>query len=24
MDVLTWLGYTIDDVRSLQERGVVE
>ncbi len=24
VDVLTWLGYTIDDVRSLQERGVVE
>jgi crotonobetainyl-CoA:carnitine CoA-transferase CaiB-like acyl-CoA transferase len=24
VDVLTWLGYTIDDVRSLQAQGVVE
>jgi crotonobetainyl-CoA:carnitine CoA-transferase CaiB-like acyl-CoA transferase len=22
-DVLTWLGYTLDDIRSLRERGVL-
>jgi crotonobetainyl-CoA:carnitine CoA-transferase CaiB-like acyl-CoA transferase len=24
VDVLTWLGYTIDEVRSLKSKGVVE
>jgi crotonobetainyl-CoA:carnitine CoA-transferase CaiB-like acyl-CoA transferase len=23
-DVLTWLGYTLDDVRNLQTQGVVQ
>jgi crotonobetainyl-CoA:carnitine CoA-transferase CaiB-like acyl-CoA transferase len=24
VDVLTWLGYTIDEIRSLQAKGTVE
>jgi crotonobetainyl-CoA:carnitine CoA-transferase CaiB-like acyl-CoA transferase len=23
-DVLTWLGYTLDDVRSLKSKGVIQ